>query len=150
MEKRIKKEIIILGVTALMIVITMLSTMGLDFFQKDIQFHDTYFEPITFTILLIAPIVILVFLIRGIGQQFRNEGTNLILIVTFLLVSCMLTAVFNMYSDYKMDLGNSPKNEAQIEMINGKLIWTACEIITLIVVAGLLSIRTIRLIKRAS
>ena len=150
MKQRIKKEIIIFIAIAVAVIILLIFTMGWDFFQKDIQFHDTYFDPTTFIVLLITPIVVLVFLIRGIVQRFRNEGTNLILLGSFLFASCVLIGLFNMYFDFKMDLKNGSENEVQIERINGKLIWTACEIIALVMASVLLGVRTMKLVKRAT
>lgn len=85
MNRKALTEVSIVGAIVLSIVIIIISFRGLEFFNQDIQIHDTLFNPITILIWISIPIVTLIFIIRGIVQKFKNKWSNTIIIISLIV-----------------------------------------------------------------
>jgi hypothetical protein len=72
----------------------------------DIQFHDTYFvlDKISMTILIIGPLMLLIFLSRGLTRKFKTKGTNIGLIIGLLLIALITYQIIQLQESYLTEM----------------------------------------------
>ncbi len=119
----------------------------------DLQFHDTYFviDRVSITVLILAPLTMLIFLVRGLRRKFKSIGANGGLIIGLILIALITYGVVEIQMNYLNEIkglddeGLPDRGQIYLEVKN-RINWTWGLFGLWIAIIIVLSVQTLRLL----